>query len=226
MDDETGESEDDDFVIRLDDGVDFLDASSALQKMIRRGLEEDALVVAVGLFDNGYGMALARRLPMIAAEDVGLAAPDVVARVCMFCMTWLTLKKEAGVKKMPDSLPLLLAVMLMCRSEKNRECDDAGVVIRELIKRGEKTVKDVITNHEELIVDSHTRRGKQALRRIATDTGRPYDELAWRQFYEEGAVLHPLKEINGNPYAHRAYAIWGLDYSELKHGKKAAKETK
>src|SRR5688500_262592 len=99
------------FRVQLEDGTMYDEAVSALQKMIRRGLEEDALFVAIGLFDSGYGMALARRLPAIAGEDIGLAAPDIVEKVCSFCVTWMHLKKVSQFQ--PDSLLLVGAVMMM-----------------------------------------------------------------------------------------------------------------
>jgi replication-associated recombination protein RarA len=161
-----GEAVEDEFVIRLKDGSFFSEAISGLQKCIRRGWEADALVLALGLYDSGYGAALARRIPVVASEDIGLAAPDVVAHVCTLCSTWLSIRKDQ--KHQPDHLLLSLAVMLLCRSHKNREVDNASVVIREEQMRGIGDMpKDVIERYHELIVDSHTARGAARLRRIA-----------------------------------------------------------
>ena len=113
-----------DFVIRLKDGTPYDEVNSGLQKMVRRGREREALVLALGLYDSAYGLALSKRLPVIAAEDLGLAAPEVVAQVCQLCQTWIVLKKD-DPKRNPDVLLLAMAVMLMCRSAKNREVDDA-----------------------------------------------------------------------------------------------------
>ena len=124
-----------DFVIRLEDGTPYDEVNSGLQKMVRRGREREALVLALGLYDSGYGLALSRRLPIIATEDIGLAAPSTVAQVCQLCQTWMMLKKE-DPKRNPDALFLAMAVMLMCRSPKNREVDDACEVVREQQKRG------------------------------------------------------------------------------------------
>ncbi len=216
MDDKHSEDVDDDrFVIRLRDNTMYDEVISGLQKMVRRGLEREALVLALGLFDSGYGMALAKRLPIIAGEDVGLAAPDVVAQVCILSSTWIILKKESA-KYQPDGLPLMMAVMLMCRAPKNREVDDACVVIREKAKLDTgDTPGDVIQAWETLIVDSHTRRGKERLRKIAEERGVPYEQVAWEDFYKNGAVLSPLKRIDGNKWAHQAYELFGLDYDDV-----------
>lgn len=216
--DETGDTEEEDgFVIKLKDGTPYDQAVSGLQKMVRRGEEEDALFLAIGLFDSGYGLGLARRLPIIASEDVGLASPEVVAQVCTLCLTWITLKKQS--KNEPDSLPLIFAVMLMCRAPKNREVDDACVVVRELVKRGEKTVNEVIEVHQALVIDSHTARGKEQLRKKAAETGQAYEHLSWEQFYTEGAILNPRVELVGNPWGRRAYVMFGFDYDELNSNK-------
>jgi hypothetical protein len=218
------ESGEDEFVIRLEDGSLLGSAISGLQKMIRRGMEAEALVLALGMLDSGYGLALARRLPIIAAEDLGLASPEAVAQACTLCITWIALRKEQ--KHQPDGLPLAMAVMLLCRSAKNREVDNAGVVIREEQKRqaGDKP-HDIIERYHELIVDSHTPRGKQRLRKIAEERNVPYEQLAWEDFYQTGAQLEPLKQIDGDRWSHRAYALFGLDYeAELRKGKKTQHE--
>jgi replication-associated recombination protein RarA len=216
-----GEAEEDEFVIRLKDGSFFSDAISGLQKSIRRGWEAEALVLALGLYDSGYGAALARRIPVVAAEDIGLAAPDVVAQACTLCATWLAIRKDQ--KHQPADLLLLMAVMLLCRSaNKNREVDNAAEVIREEQKRGVGDMpNDVIERHHELILDSHTPRGAARLRKIAQERGIPYEQMALEQFYRSSAVLQPLTEIGGDPWSRKAYQLVGLDYDELKGGKKS-----
>jgi hypothetical protein len=213
-----GEAVENEFVIRLKDGSFFSEAISGLQKCIRRGWEADALVLALGMYDSGYGASLARRIPVVAAEDIGLAAPDVVSQACTLCSTWLAIRKHQ-----PDPLLLTMAVMLLCRSaNKNREVDNASVVIREEQKRGVGDMpKDVIERYHELIVDSHTARGAARLRRIAQERDVTYDQVAWEDFYKNGAVLQPLTEIGGDPWSHRAYRLFGMDYDELKHGTKS-----
>ena len=49
------------------------ECTSAMQKCIRRGLEEEALFWATELDFAGYGAYVWRRLQIIASEDIGLA---------------------------------------------------------------------------------------------------------------------------------------------------------
>ncbi len=197
------------YVITLQDGTPYLEVVSGLQKMVRRGKEREALTFALSLFDSGFGLALAKRLVMIATEDIGLAAPEVVSQVCTLSSTWILLGKESP-RGMPEPLPLIMAVMLMCRSDKNREVDDSCVVMRETMRRGTgDSPKQVIQEWEDLVVDSHTSRGKQRLRLQATQRNIPYEQLAWHEFYQKGAVVLPLRKIAGNAWGHGGLcAVW------------------
>ncbi len=56
-------------------GYDLYEVLSALQKSIRRGLEEDALFWATELYLSDYADHAWNRLLVISSEDVGLAAP-------------------------------------------------------------------------------------------------------------------------------------------------------
>lgn len=109
----TNEEKDEDsdsFEIRLKDSTAFDQAISALHKAVRRGLEEDALVLAVDLYESNFGAALAKRVIVIGSEDVGLADPAAVAQACIYATTWLALRKDQ--KHQPDMLLLALAVMV------------------------------------------------------------------------------------------------------------------
>ena len=94
-----------------------------------------------------------------------------------------------------------MAVMLLRRSvNKNREVDNAAVVIREEQKRETGDMpEDVVERHHEVIVDCHRQRGAARLRKIAQERDMPYEQVAWEDFYQNGAVLQPLTEIGGDP---------------------------
>lgn len=49
---------------QLKSGFAYDQVISGLQKMIRRGKEREALILAQEMFDNGYHSAVARRLMM------------------------------------------------------------------------------------------------------------------------------------------------------------------
>ena len=60
--------------VKTQNGYDFYELLSALQKCVRRGLEEQAVYFAVEL-DGFNSTALWNRLRIIASEDIGCANP-------------------------------------------------------------------------------------------------------------------------------------------------------
>lgn len=207
-------SEEDDYVIRLKDGTVFGEAISAYQKFVRRGMEREAVTVLLALVDSGFGAAAARRIPVVAAEDIGLADSAAVSQACTLAMTWLAIRKDQ--KHQPDALPLALATMLVCRAAKNREVDSLAVVIREEQKRGiGPTAEDLIEKYETICRDSHTSAGKSRLRQKAAERGIPAEQMFWEDFLTHGAVVHPLKQIDGDKYGRRVYELFGLSYDIL-----------
>jgi putative ATPase len=121
---------------QLKSGAAYDEVISGLQKMIRRSEERAALILAQELFDNGFHAAAARRILIIAAEDVGLANPAVVSQVYSLCTGYLIAKKESTSGRV-EPLALYMAIILLCRSEKNRECDNSQITILHKMKTGE-----------------------------------------------------------------------------------------
>ena len=130
--------------------------------MIRRDKEREALVLAQELFDNGFHVAVARRLMIIAAEDIGLANPMGVAQVYGLCTGYIVAKKESPSGRV-EPLALIMSIILLARSAKNRECDDAQIVTIARMKTGTDSAAKVISQNQEVIVDQHTQRGKARL---------------------------------------------------------------
>jgi hypothetical protein len=213
---EKSDDSDDEYVIRLKDGTTvFGEAISALQKFIRRGMEREAVTILLGLVDSGFGAAASRRIVVVASEDIGLADPAAVAQACILATSWLAIRKDQ--KHQPDPLPLALATMLLCRAAKNREADSLCVVIREEQKRAiGPSARDLIAKYEWLCIDSHTARGAVKLRQKAKEQAADYEMVAWQEFLRFGAVVQPLKEIDGDKYSRRVYELFGgLSYDEL-----------
>lgn len=93
---------------------------SALQKSIRRGDEDAALYWAIEMYLSELANHCWSRLRVIAAEDVGLAGPDVIVQVNALRTIW----KER--KASPDArLYFVMAVLLLVRSPKSRIVDHA-----------------------------------------------------------------------------------------------------
>jgi replication-associated recombination protein RarA len=87
-------------------GLDFFEVSSAFQKCIRRGLEEEALYWAVE-----------------ASEDVGLAQPGIVAEIHALYQHYKLQAVKKEDKNQPERLFLTHAVLLLCRAPKSRLVD-------------------------------------------------------------------------------------------------------
>lgn len=197
---------------QLRGGVPYDEVISGLQKMIRRDREREALILAQELFDSGYHAAVARRLMVIATEDIGLANPSLVAQVHSLCAGYLIAKKDSPSGRV-EPLALIMSIMLLARSPKNRECDDAQIVTIARVKAGKDSASKVIAENEEVIVDCHTDRGKSRLRAQAEETLQEYDDLAMREFLSIGTQLKPHVEVNGNPWGHEVREMYGLPYT-------------
>src|SRR5713101_2392824 len=131
---------------QLKSGVPYDEVISGLQKMIRRGKEREALILAQEMFDNGYHAAVARRLMIIACEDISLANPEVVSQVYSLCMGYLIAKKDSPSGRV-EPLALYMSIILLARSPKNRECDDAQIVTMARIKAGKDSAAKVISEN-------------------------------------------------------------------------------
>ncbi|PWJ52737.1 MgsA-like AAA+ ATPase family protein [Dyadobacter jejuensis] len=102
---------------------DFFECSSALQKCIRRGMEDEALYWAVELYNSGYSEYVWKRLRIMSSEDVGLAEPVISSEIwALYCMFKEQAKKKED-KNEPQRLFMTHAVLLLCRSRKSRLID-------------------------------------------------------------------------------------------------------
>ncbi len=196
---------------QLKSGTPYDEVNSGLQKMIRRSKEREALILAQEMFDGGFHAAVARRLMVIACEDVGLANPQLVSQVHTLCTGYLIAKKDSPSGRV-EPLPLIMSIIMLARSPKNRECDDAQIVTMARVKAGLDTAAKVIDDNKDLIVDCHTDRGKARLRNQAAEMLGEYDEIAMREFLTVGAQLSPHVEVSGNVWGREVREMFGLPY--------------
>jgi len=160
-------------------GYEPFEVVSALQKMIRRGKEVEAMYWAMELETTNPSW-LWKRLMIIAIEDIGLADPDVVVLVKNLWDVYDKIK-SMGKGRQPEGNILGLAILSMCRANKNREADDFGYMMYLRRKDGMRLeIPDVA-------IDQHTRRGKEM--------GRG-DEF----WFKEANRLKNRVVIEGNPY--------------------------
>lgn len=162
------------------DGHSIPEVVSALQKSIRRSLEEEAMYWAMQLFQAGHGEHAFKRLRIIASEDVGLAWTEGPAVIRALYENYRDATR-GGRQKAGERLFLLHAVALLCRAPKSRIIDHAVIYFSRTPNLFE--IPDVA-------VDQHTLRGKRMGRGVA-------------HFFEEGTRLIPEPELE-DPYRDRA----------------------
>jgi len=176
-------------------GVPFDEVVSGLQKMIRRGKEKEALILMLGMLDANYGKYLCRRLRVIAAEDVGLAAPQVVVAVYALTEAWLHHREESP-RGAPE-LTLALAVMLMCRAPKNNEAAMAVAHLGDQMSLGKLSVAKVVKDNEKFLLDMHTKRGRAILGSMAEVSNIPKDRANWLHWYYVGSRHNRPTDVGG-----------------------------
>lgn len=161
---------------------------SALQKCIRRGLEQEAMFWALEMAEAGYGQYLWRRLMIIAAEDIGLA--DIQA-LPITTAGWIATKETTKSFTQAPGMKtefLGLVILYLCRCLKNREGDDFACYVIERRKKGWRI------EIPDYALDDHTDRGRKMGR------GNEF-------WYQESCKLDRPVEVNGNVYEKKLQAL-------------------
>ena len=178
------------FKLQTEEGYPFDEVVSALQKSIRRGLEEEAMYWAVEL-ETRYYEYLWKRLQVISIEDIGIADPQVVLYVAEMRKLYQELRKEYDKepKKKSRSFRMALgnAILAMCRAKKSRIGDEFQIVI---YGRRENGWQLEIPDYA---LDMHTGKGR-AMKRGAD------------HFWSEGVKLENEAKLR-NPYTEEAIRI-------------------
>lgn len=136
-------------------GFQLDEVASALQKSIRRGLEQEAMFWVLELVESGYAKYAWKRLTIIAAEDIGIA--DLQAVIVTYAAWAATKDFSSSFSKAPGPRLEFLGpvVLYLCRAPKSREGDDFCWYVMERRARGWKIpVPD-------FAVDDHTARGRK-----------------------------------------------------------------
>jgi replication-associated recombination protein RarA len=160
---------------------------SVLQKSIRRGMTENAALVAYEMYATGeeFEEVVWRRLEIIAVEDVGFGrveAPLIVRALEEF--------RRARPRESPDRLIFLIhAVRLLAASQKDRTSDELTNWVRAAVDAGEAR-PEVFDD----AIDMHTGCGQ--------DLGR--DFLHW---FTKGARVENEIPNRDTTYRERVMAI-------------------
>ena len=182
------------------------EVKSALQKDIRRGLEDKALYWAFELAYEGkssFGW-LRNRLKIIAYEDIGLANPDLVKYVSQ-AVNDMDFYYQNDNKEWEMALAYI--ILLLCRSPKSRLVDHYKVTMKkiwELKKRWKET--DEIPDYA---LDYHTSGGNKLGRH-------KYDKNGVEHFINEGEKLvNEVKLEDSEFWKKQAHKFWRSKYDKI-----------
>jgi replication-associated recombination protein RarA len=158
-------------------GYSFDEVSSALQKSIRRGLEEDALYWCAEFYRT-KPENLWKRLRVIASEDVGLASPAAALTVRSLYENWRDFVNEKWDGK---DLFVIHAVLTLVRAKKSRMVDHATNAAFGFAANGHTSLLD---RHDipDYGADKHTQRGRMMGR-------------GFKHFFAHGAHLENRADI-------------------------------
>lgn len=134
-------------------GYNITELISAVQKCIRRNLEREALFFAHELYKSGFSEWLWKRLIVITSEDVGLAEPNMPMVINALYENAKIIAPKKDQKNRMDDIPLMHAVILLCRAKKSRLVDNAKIWANNTNWR-----PDI----PDFAIDAHTDRGRKA----------------------------------------------------------------
>jgi len=163
------------------------ECTSAMQKCIRRGLEEEALFWATELDLAGYGAYVWKRLQIIASEDIGLADANVCVQVRALYDDWVEQRKNAPKERrnVTGRIFLVHAILICARAKKSRIVDTALITMYE----GERPKREI----PDFALDMYTAKGRSAMRGV-------------NHFFKVGAAIkNPERSLLPDPYLKRAW---------------------
>ena len=154
---------------------------SALQKCIRRGLEEEACMFAYELYLTSPELEdkLWSRLLTISVEDVGLGNP--MAAVIMNNLNQM--RREFDYQAVDRPLFFVHAIRVLCSSNKDRSSDVLKNLVMKRIENGH------FSEIPDFALDMHTRRGQEMGRDV-------------HHFLNEASKVVPEMEVD-NDYKER-----------------------
>lgn len=154
---------------------------SALQKCIRRGLEEEACMFAYELYLTSPELEdkLWSRLLTISVEDVGMGNP--MASVIMNNLNQM--RREFDYQAVDRPLFFVHAIRVLCSSSKDRSSDVLKNLVMKRIENGD------LSEIPDFALDMHTRRGQEMGRDV-------------HHFLNEASKVVPELEVD-NDYKER-----------------------
>lgn len=172
------------YEIKTKNGYDFFECSSAMQKSIRRGLEDDAMFWAVELYESNFVEYVWKRIRIITSEDIGLAEPSMPGTIWALYEMHKEQAKKKDEKNAPERLFLTQAILMLCRSNKSRLVDWTLINHWQCHHQKLRPIPDYA-------FDKHNDKGKRLGR-------------GWGHFFEEGTRLEPHTLLMGEHEAREA----------------------
>lgn len=157
------------YEIKTINNYDFFECSSAMQKSIRRGLEDEAMFWAVELFNSNFHEYVWKRLRIMSSEDIGLAEPGISSEINSLYLMHKEQSKKKDDKNKPERLFLTHAILMMCRANKSRTIDWALIYFWGCHQQRLRKIPDIA-------LDKHNERGRKLGR-------------SWSHFFEDGTLL-------------------------------------
>lgn len=149
----------------VDENVPFDEATSALIKSIRRGLEYEACYWAYLLYVSGYAAYVFRKLSLAASEDIGGGDDFSAILVSSLRSSWEVAHKQLKDNTLDKFLFIVQAVLHLCRAKKSRECDSLANLLEEHWKQGKRLTVPTYA------IDPHCQRGKELHGRFGSMDG-------------------------------------------------------
>lgn len=134
-------------------GYDAFECMSALQKMVRRGKEAEALFWAQELESFNPSM-LWKRLMVMSTEDVGIADTNIPILIKTLWDTYFKMKEMNN--KQPENHIIGTAVLSLCRAKKSQEAMHSMMTVNWWRK-----YLDWRLEIPDVALDVHTRKGKK-----------------------------------------------------------------
>ncbi len=166
---------------------------SALQKEIRRGHVENAVLLAYEMVVTSAALEdyLWQRLMVISVEDIGFGEPNAPVMLYALYQMVRGFDQSMGERK----LFAVHAVRYLCGCEKDRSSDEMVNWVIQAVEKGKAKARI-----PDYAIDMHTAEGRARGRGI-------------RHFYEQGAKLEP--ELAGRELTYRQRIVEMLDKGEL-----------
>ena len=179
---------------------------SALQKSIRRGLEEQACMFAYELYISSPQMEekLWRRLLTISVEDIGMGNP--LAAILMNNLYQMSKNFEYSDADRP--MYFIHAIRYLCQSEKDRSSDILKNICIKSFAMGK------LPEIPDYALDKHTQRGQNMGRdsfHFLNEASKVYPEKKVDNNYKE-RYLKILEEYNPDDVVETAFKFNGWQF--------------